>query len=234
MKTINIQPVEKKQTHDGIMLDVHSIFRTIQGEGPFTGHPAIFIRLAGCNLQCPSCDTEYTQGRKRMSYQEILEVVEELCGEHNVRLAVITGGEPFRQNITPLCWSLTQRARAMQVQVETNGSLAPSPGLPKQVTIVCSPKTGAINSELRNRVNAFKYVATWNNLLDDGLPRTALDHPCGPNGLARPQRGVPVYLQPQDDKDLQMNQLNLHTVVESCIKHGYILCLQTHKIANVE
>ena len=53
----NGQPIEKVQrTFDGT-LEVHSIFKTIQGEGPFCGTPAVFIRLAGCNLQCPWCDT---------------------------------------------------------------------------------------------------------------------------------------------------------------------------------
>ena len=54
MKT-NTQEPEKidRDRH----LDVHSIFHTIQGEGPYCGHPAVFIRLAGCNLQCPGCDT---------------------------------------------------------------------------------------------------------------------------------------------------------------------------------
>lgn len=232
MKTINIQPAEKKSNSDGMTLEVHSIFRTIQGEGPYAGHPAIFVRLAGCNLQCPSCDTEYTSNRKRLAFDAIVATVEELCADHNIRLVVITGGEPFRQNLTPLAWSLVHRA--MIVQVETNGSLAPSVGLPKAVTIVCSPKTGAINTELRNRVNAFKYVVTHNNILHDGLPRTALDHPCGPNGLARPQRGIPVYVQPQDDKDEAMNRLNTQAAVEACIKYGHILCLQLHKYVEVE
>ena len=54
----------------GLSLQVNSIFYTIQGEGPFAGRPAIFIRLAGCNLQCPGCDTEYTK-RQTMTVDEI-------------------------------------------------------------------------------------------------------------------------------------------------------------------
>ena len=60
MFKINSQAIEKSAHYTTRSYDVHSIFPTIQGEGPFVGQPAIFIRLAGCNLQCPACDTDYT------------------------------------------------------------------------------------------------------------------------------------------------------------------------------
>ena len=52
---MNTQPTEKRTNSQN--LDITEIFFTIQGEGPFSGHRAVFIRLAGCNLQCPACDT---------------------------------------------------------------------------------------------------------------------------------------------------------------------------------
>ena len=98
---LNIQPIEKLAHPVDGKLDVHSIFFTIQGEGPFTGHPAIFIRLAGCNLQCPKCDTDYTSKRSRMLYQDILGEVRRLTPKthKNRTLIVITGGEPLRQDL---------------------------------------------------------------------------------------------------------------------------------------
>src|SRR5574340_79297 len=42
-----------------IMLLINEIFHSIQGEGPWSGHPSIFIRFSGCNLSCSFCDTEH-------------------------------------------------------------------------------------------------------------------------------------------------------------------------------
>ena len=39
---------------------INEIFQTIQGEGVFTGLPAIFVRLQGCPVGCPWCDTRHT------------------------------------------------------------------------------------------------------------------------------------------------------------------------------
>ncbi|WP_404603863.1 4Fe-4S cluster-binding domain-containing protein, partial [Raoultella planticola] len=100
---LNSQTPEKKDYQS--TLEVHSIFSTIQGEGPFCGRPAVFVRLAGCNLQCPGCDTEYTQNRERLNYGSILQNIEErlMSTSSNANLIVISGGEPFRQNIAPFC-----------------------------------------------------------------------------------------------------------------------------------
>ena len=40
---------------------VNEIFYSIQGEGRNTGRAAVFIRLSGCNLKCPFCDTDHRQ-----------------------------------------------------------------------------------------------------------------------------------------------------------------------------
>ena len=62
----------------GNSLEVVDLWQTIQGEGPFAGMRAIFIRLAGCNLQCPFCDTDYTSKREtlevRMIYQKAIDL----------------------------------------------------------------------------------------------------------------------------------------------------------------
>lgn len=254
MNTLNSQPIEKPvkllPTAD---LDLHqyhvnSIFYTIQGEGPFAGRTSVFVRLAGCNLQCPMCDTEYVK-RKLMTAKEIRHQVGAAFYGNTITdiarvqlnyqpkpLVVITGGEPLRQPIAKLVNVLLGNGYA--VQIETNGTLyQPLPFQHDDLTIVCSPKAGSINKRLMEHITAFKYVASWQELeySDDGLPTSALDHSNG-GGLARPAdwwRGA-VYLQPADHKDEAVNKLHMDAVVGSCLQYGYRLCLQMHKYCNVE
>lgn len=241
----NTQPIEKRDRSGSItgLLDVHSIFHTIQGEGPFCGTPCIFIRLAGCNLQCPWCDTDYTSRRKLMTPNEILFEVKSLWHADRWRkpgLVVITGGEPFRQDLQMLFDVLTNERHF--VQVETNGTLPPTPykynldiGKREGVYIVCSPKAGKVNSLLASEACCFKYVLEANSMWTDGLPLQALGHSASPY-VARPPEGWerPIYLQPMDAQDPVENAENVEAVRKSCMKHGYILQLQIHKLIGVE
>lgn len=225
--------IAKQQNGD--VLSLHSVFYTIQGEGPFSGQPAVFVRLAGCNLQCPGCDTEYTEGARYIAVATLRELFFETRGDnYHCDLVVLTGGEPFRQNVSTFVNSLMRFG--IRVQIETNGTLPPSEGLlldHENLTIVCSPKTGTINPDLAPWIKAYKYVASWSDIADDGLPNHALNHPAKPR-LARPVGNGPVYLQPMDEQDLIANKRNMDAVVESCMQFGYTLCLQTHKIVGVE
>lgn len=233
--TINIQPIEKRVEGDGNTLDVHSIFYTIQGEGPYCGHPAIFIRLAGCNLQCPGCDTEYTNNREILTVQEIVARAERTIAETRSLarpIVVITGGEPFRQNISVLVRMLK---RYYRVQIETNGTLGIDDPTPfEHVDIVCSPKAGKVHYSITAHARWFKYVLHHESVCpDDGLPILALDHSASPK-VFRPPLGTPIYLQPMDCKDEETNKKNLQAVLASCLRFGYILQLQVHKILSVE
>lgn len=238
MSPINIQPIEKRRSmDDGSSLEVHSLFYTIQGEGPFSGRPAVFVRLAGCNLQCPSCDTEYTDKRRDMTISQIVAEIA-LCSTHVLEtirhpLVVITGGEPFRQNIAELVrWLIHSE---FPVQIETNGTLPPSPLFPTQATIVCSPKTGKVHRDLLPYIGAYKYVLSYDSMDLDGLPIRALNHTASPR-VARPHEGFtgPVYLQPMDPKNDADYMINVRAVKRSCMQNGYTLQLQIHKIIGVE
>lgn len=230
-------PTKSIAAQSGSHLQVHSIFYTIQGEGPYAGMPAVFLRLAGCNLQCPGCDTEYTEGARTMGVGDICEEVENAHvapdGMGFQPLLVITGGEPFRQNLTFLARTFV--AMGWQIQVETNGTLSPSDGFPASATVVCSPKTGKINPRMLRRIDAWKYVARASDINPiDGLPDIALNHR-NSGGLARPPFGCKsVYLQPMDEQDEALNAANTKAVVDSCMKFGHRLCLQMHKIVGVE
>lgn len=98
---------------------VSEIFRSIQGESSFAGLPCVFVRLAGCNLRCRYCDTQYAlEDGQAMSLEDILQRVD----AYGVNLVELTGGEPLVQDETPrLAEALLERGH--QVLVETNGSL---------------------------------------------------------------------------------------------------------------
>ena len=225
---MNQQPPEKQNLQSPGVLQVHSIFRTIQGEGPFTGQRAVFIRLAGCNLQCPLCDTDYTDKRKELSVMTIMDHVIAI-GNPGI-LVVITGGEPFRQNLSWLVEALL--ADGYRVQIETNGTLYQDLPFDK-ITVVCSPKTGSVNKKLQPHIHSLKYVLRAGYIMADGLPISALDHSASPI-LARPWpefRGT-VYVQPVDIPG--SDNAHLDATIASVMRNGYTLCLQTHKIIGLE
>src|ERR1700758_4207043 len=83
-------------------MQVTEIYKSIQGESTHAGLPCIFVRLAGCNLRCSWCDSEYTfTGGHKMSLEEVMSEVRKLAP---VKLVEITGGEPMLQEreVVPL------------------------------------------------------------------------------------------------------------------------------------
>jgi 7-carboxy-7-deazaguanine synthase len=119
---------------------VVEVFESLQGEGPFCCRRALFVRLAGCNLRCPWCDTPYALEPSRgrlVGFEEIVEKAIQHGG-----LVVVTGGEPLLQRsaLTKLVAMLVDAG--LMVQVETNGTLpAPAENEPlSKALYVVSPK----------------------------------------------------------------------------------------------
>ena len=101
-------------------MKVVEIFRSIQGEGRSQGYPSIFLRLAGCNLDCAWCDTRYArEGGTDMSCNKIIRMISAYPGK---RLC-ITGGEPLLQHdqLLPLLGGLHEKG--YQIEIETNGTI---------------------------------------------------------------------------------------------------------------
>lgn len=226
---VNQQPREKPTSLLSGHVDVFKIWKTFQGEGPYTGWPSIFLRVAGCNLDCPLCDTDYTSQRQIMSPEEILSVVRGL-DPANKPMIVITGGEPFRQDLGPLVNLLSEEG--YPIQIETNGTLYRDNFPYKKVRVICSPKSPTINAQLQPFVEAYKYVIE-NNFVDpmDGLPSRVL----GKNmHVGRAFIWKPIYIQPLDEQDEEKNKLHLAAAMKSCSTYGYRLSVQIHKIIGVE
>lgn len=223
-------------------------FLTIQGEGPFAGIPAVFIRLSGCWLKCHFCDTQFESGINTSFHpDEVLDRVRAAHGLHPCRLVVLTGGDPLRQNITLLCKTLTDAN--YHVQIETAG-LRWVPGLemlcaggvhlmPAGVSIVISPKTGKVDATVAIHAHSWKYIVDAEDEIDeaDGLPCTSTQIPGRTQRLARPPRHVTndrIYLQPCDREDVEKNRANLDLVGRLAMKYGYRISLQQHKILGVD
>ena len=231
--TINKQRAMPLKYNSENTLLINSIFNTIQGEGPFAGSPATFIRLTGCNLRCPACDTEYTSVMEIGDLSDHYNILTHLHNMDALPLIVVTGGEPFRQNLNPLINTLINHG--YRVQIETNGTLPPPPGYLDQATIVCSPKTHFVHPDLLPHINSFKYVLDRNDMSDDGLPIRALGHKVKGRVYRKPKdHHAEVFLQPIDVQDDIENKLHQDAVVQSCIANGYRLCLQIHKFIGVE
>lgn len=238
--------------HDGKMLDVVEIFPTIQGEGPFAGRPSIFIRLGGCNLACDFCDTEF-EDFQGMALEEIFNTIKKTStppaggiegglypddvmwkqpppgpprrrGEKSHDLIVITGGEPLRQNIAPLCEALL--AEGYHVQIETNGTLYQP--LPDEVHIVCSPKYAGNaytkpHTQLWPRINALKFIVSASHKNYQNIAPW-----CGA------QKNMPeIFVQPMDEYDAAKNAANVKHAEALCMQYGYRLSLQLHKILGI-
>lgn len=100
-------------------MHIIEIYKSVQGESSFAGLPCIFVRLAGCNLRCSWCDSEYTfSGGKKMSDDEVMAEVRKLAP---VMLVEITGGEPLLQEKALIPFMKRLLADRYQVMIETSG-----------------------------------------------------------------------------------------------------------------
>ena len=134
---------------------VKEIFLTLQGEGAHAGRAAVFCRFAGCNLwsgreqdrasaTCQFCDTDFvgtdgTLGGRYATADDLADTIAaQWTGDHGNRYVVLTGGEPMLQIDAALIDAL--HARDFTIAVETNGTIAPPPGLD---WICVSPKAGS-------------------------------------------------------------------------------------------
>jgi len=106
------------------------IYKSVQGESSFAGLPCIFVRLAGCNLRCAWCDSEYTfTGGYKLDEDQIVAEIERLAP---VKLIEFTGGEPMLQEkeLLPLIKRLLPRGYTLMI--ETSGE-RPLSALPTEV-----------------------------------------------------------------------------------------------------
>lgn len=114
-------------------MKVNEIFYSLQGEGRWTGTPAVFVRLSGCNRKCAFCDTDHERYTE-MTESEIVARVEEVGP--GAPIVIFTGGEPAMQLTATLVDKIKRNGHA--AHIETNGTLP----VPENLDwVTCSPKT---------------------------------------------------------------------------------------------
>ena len=99
------------------MYRVNEIFLSLQGEGFWTGTPMVFLRMSGCNLKCPFCDTDHGGYREMETEEAVAKIVKTGNGCGRV---CITGGEPSLQLDAGLVNAL--HTAGYRIHVETNGT----------------------------------------------------------------------------------------------------------------
>lgn len=236
--------ITKQNLLSSRFLVVKEVFKTLQGEGPLSGTPSIFVRLGGCPLSCLFCDTEFDNGLHRVLVSTLVDEVVQLTRDSKIGLVVITGGEPMIQNIGPLINALVINRFA--VQIETSGAvwcnIAPQiESYGDKVMLVTSPKTPKIAQGIIDNTDYWKYIVKASDEVSnqDGLPlhppvqgsnsrktpKTILYRP--PNIEAIRQK---IFVSPCDEYNGTRNLANTKRAVDTAMRYGYRLSLQQHKI----
>lgn len=189
---------------------VNEIFYSLQGEGAYTGRPAVFVRLAGCNLRCVFCDTKH-QAYKDYTKEEIAREI----AVYEARHIVFTGGEPSLQLDADTVDYFHELGYF--IQVETNGTRK----LPSNVDwVTCSPKDlyckGADIKQ--DKIDEIKVVFDGEHNPDKYLDIKAKSY----------------FLQPCDVGDAFSNK----QIIDACVTYilrnpKWFLSLQTQKILKV-
>ncbi len=190
------------------VIHVVEMFATLQGEGAHTGRAAVFVRLAGCNLRCTFCDTDFAL-RKMLNVSAILDHVDQLDTTGKAMI-VLTGGEPLAQDAA-LELIAGLRARGRDVHIESNGTIAVE--LPPDVWLTVSPKE-RVDPRMAARANEVKCI------VDKRVPEEWLS--------LFSQR--PVYLQPENNRPE-----NIALAMAAILREPetYRLSLQTHKLMGI-
>lgn len=201
---------------------VNEIFYSLQGEGHFAGTPAVFVRLSGCNLKCPFCDTDFANF-KEMTADEILAEADAV-NYGKCHHLVVTGGEPTLQWDAELSRPLRHR---YYVAMETNGT-NPIKGDVDWITI--SPKSqwlrhAVLHPENLNPFNCNELKVVVDERTDLGelakLPSSFASEPS-------------LFVQPCDTGDPKRNT----DIMKRCVDFvkmnpQWNLSIQQQKILNV-
>ncbi|MBK4715763.1 MULTISPECIES: 7-carboxy-7-deazaguanine synthase QueE [Tenebrionibacter/Tenebrionicola group] len=218
---------------------INEMFQTLQGEGYFTGVPAIFIRLQGCPVGCAWCDTQHTWDKRAEREVSLFSVLaktresdkwssasaDELLAAigrqgYTARHVVITGGEPCIHDLRPLTVLLEENG--FRCQIETSGTH----------DVRCSDAAWVTVSPKVNMRGGYEVLAQALSRADE------IKHPVGrlrdiealDELLATLEDGKKriIALQPISQKE-DATRL----CIDTCIARNWRLSMQTHKYLHI-
>ena len=203
-----------------VKLPIHETFQsTVQGEGFWTGTLVDFIRLAGCPVGCPWCDTGYTNGGAGLP--TVPRSIAQLLSELQSPRVVISGGEPFiHRDLPELVAALLEAGK--QVSIETSGAywqeVSPLAWITLSPKEHISPKY-PVQEIFWTRANEIKLVVSTGKEVE-------FYHSYFVNDV-----NIQIFLQPEwKSKDSA-----IPLILELLKQHpSYRLSLQTHKFIGVQ
>jgi organic radical activating enzyme len=166
-------------------LPIYERFHSWQGEGLHLGKSAFFIRLHGCPVHCPWCDSAGTWHPEHkpdnIDRMSPLDLADEAFSS-GCEIVVITGGEPAIHNLHDLAYEL--RIRNLPIHIETCGAY---PILGEMDWITISPKNLALPIEENLALaDEFKIIVEDETSIRDWT-----------NKIDFAQMGVPTWLHPE-------------------------------------
>lgn len=212
------EAVEKDDTNIKVpeagRLPVVERFYTLQGEGFHSGKPAFFIRLAGCDVGCPWCDSKESWSAEKYPVADVEVLADDVIAS-GAKAVVVTGGEPLLHNLDGLCTSLGRTGA--EIYLETSGS-APASG--RFDWICLSPK--------RNKAPLAEMLAVADEL--KVVIGEADDFGWAEENAAKVRPECRLYLQPEWGR---MRQI-MPDIVEYAKRHPeWSVSLQTHKFMDI-
>lgn len=195
-------------------LPLMEAFHTIQGEGAYSGTPAYFIRLGGCDVGCHWCDVKESWDADEHPLTAEEEIISS-AKDSAARLAVITGGEPLMYNLDNLTRGL--KSSGLRCHIETSGAH----GLSGEWDWICfSPKKfKGPKDEFYEKSHELKVVIFHRSDL-----RWAEDH------ARKMHKDARLYLQPEWSKEKEMLPLIVDYVKSN---PQWRISLQTHKYMDI-
>ncbi|MDC0202555.1 7-carboxy-7-deazaguanine synthase QueE [Candidatus Nitrosopelagicus sp.] len=216
-------------------MQVNEIFKSIQGEGPNFGKPAIFLRTAQCNLKCTWCDTKYTWDWKNYDFsKEVKEMtideVKDTITELEIKHLVITGGEPLLQQ-DDLADLLSFLKPDFYVEVETNCTILPN----KMLTDLIdqwnvSPKTKNSGNplELCENNECYYFFANQENAFFKYVVEDETDIPEIKKFITKykiPEKRVQLMTQASTKEEISMREKSISKLAKS---HNFAFSPRLH------